>query len=687
MKTFTSVAQMKLAYLASGQLVETSGYYTPGDGGHGRYLIKPSEAVDGYGNHSLAGGTVAILQPKGTGAVNPLQFGAKADSALLTQGTDNTDNFQAAIDSNIPVKVDGGHFSIEGLLSIISDGASEGGKSFLCSSTTRLERFGAAYEGPMIQSLGSRNYVNGGNALLVARNVAKTLEGLLLYGVNPTETDNDSTGAGPMYDGECGNFKILGKSSNTGYNGSVGFYVNAAARKRGIWKTGGNSCVVYYNRFPNITVQQFDFPVHVSSEASFNTFPGLIVKEWGHAAVSDNGYGNRFPEFINESPLAQDSTERYVVYWGKKNDPFGPETGTDDSAVTVAITGITKAVATEITAVGHGLSTADTVKLDGIVDDGPNGDLEDALNEGHFQITVLDVDTFTIPLDTTGDSASYVSGGVVIDSFLPTLGAKDNYISGSAEWGYNASTTNVRLQGQGIPKGVYDVLNIKDTYDRNQNDILGVHPGGQGTGGFSTYESIGNNDLNTSAIHAERSRVTDFHGWIGRQLDVAPSVIEDTGSGRYGYASRSSVGMRHYKVYEGTTRRLVQSTEYDIITIDNIGPGTSGVKVKLDFIDRETSNNDMYGGEMAWLCSITNDTERVPNKYKDLVTSENGIRGVYSMEESVGSLGGTYAKFTLKLNTNAFGAGETCYSVWKAEVMVHNVDYDWDANVTIQNGD
>ena len=90
MKTFISVAQMKLAHLVAGQQVETAGYYAPGDGGQAKYLIKATEAVDGFGNHELAGTTVAILQ-----SINPIsakQFGAKFDDSA-----DDTAEIEAAI--------------------------------------------------------------------------------------------------------------------------------------------------------------------------------------------------------------------------------------------------------------------------------------------------------------------------------------------------------------------------------------------------------------------------------------------------------------------------------------------------------------------------------------------------------------------------------------------------------------
>ena len=59
---FETVAQLKLATLTAGQLVSTKGYYASGDGGAADYIVAATQAVDGYGDHSLANSTVALLQ-------------------------------------------------------------------------------------------------------------------------------------------------------------------------------------------------------------------------------------------------------------------------------------------------------------------------------------------------------------------------------------------------------------------------------------------------------------------------------------------------------------------------------------------------------------------------------------------------------------------------------------------------
>jgi hypothetical protein len=62
MKTFDTVAKLKLAKLKEGQFVETGGYSAKGDGGAARYLIVTPQSFDGYGDHELANGNVAVLQ-------------------------------------------------------------------------------------------------------------------------------------------------------------------------------------------------------------------------------------------------------------------------------------------------------------------------------------------------------------------------------------------------------------------------------------------------------------------------------------------------------------------------------------------------------------------------------------------------------------------------------------------------
>jgi hypothetical protein len=77
MKNFSTVAELKLAKLTAGQNVSTKGYYTAGDGGGATYLIAAPQAADGFGDHTLANGNVALIQ----GEILSLEQYGAADNA------------------------------------------------------------------------------------------------------------------------------------------------------------------------------------------------------------------------------------------------------------------------------------------------------------------------------------------------------------------------------------------------------------------------------------------------------------------------------------------------------------------------------------------------------------------------------------------------------------------------------
>jgi len=84
---YDSVALMKADSLAAGLYIQTRGYYAAGDGGAATYLIVAPQAFDGYGDHELANGNIAVLQNGNT--IIPAQYGVKQD------GTDASDVFDA----------------------------------------------------------------------------------------------------------------------------------------------------------------------------------------------------------------------------------------------------------------------------------------------------------------------------------------------------------------------------------------------------------------------------------------------------------------------------------------------------------------------------------------------------------------------------------------------------------------
>ena len=134
---FETVAQLKLATLNAGQLVSTKGYYAPGDGGAADYIVAATQAVDGYGDHALAGGTVALLQFEES--ANVRQFGAKGDGS-----TDDSPAFLAALASPpVTIIVSGGTagFVIDSDV-LIPDGKTlKGGAGFFATICVRSGDF------------------------------------------------------------------------------------------------------------------------------------------------------------------------------------------------------------------------------------------------------------------------------------------------------------------------------------------------------------------------------------------------------------------------------------------------------------------------------------------------------------------------------------------------------------------
>jgi len=120
---YSTVEALKLSSLVSGQIADTKGYYSIGDGGAARYFIKTSAEYggtpNGYSDHIIANGNVAVLQNGlvGLKQANLLQFGAKGNGS-----DDDTDRVIKAIETGYDVCVTSGYtFMVTGNVTGFSD--------------------------------------------------------------------------------------------------------------------------------------------------------------------------------------------------------------------------------------------------------------------------------------------------------------------------------------------------------------------------------------------------------------------------------------------------------------------------------------------------------------------------------------------------------------------------------------
>ena len=587
------------------------------------------------------------------------RYGGVADSnsSTISKGTDNTTFFQNAIDSGHPVYVPEGDYSIEGTLTIAGGDGAVGGPTVVMNSKVRLERYTNVIT-PMIHIYGVQFYVDGQGAQIAARSYGGFTKGMVLIGADPAAADVDATSVEATNHGYFGNFKIIGKTSITGWDGTVGLYMESAARRRGTFTGQPNNPTTYYNHLENVYVSQCDYGIFLSTDVNANKFDGCSVKSYGHAAWYINGALNQISNATAELTPAQDSTERYAWVFGLNNS--GPEANfekTNGDATSVALSAITKGSPTTIDcAAVHGLSTGNNVLLEDIVDNGPDGDLEALLNNGVFKVTVTDTDSFTIPIDTSALTNTYASGGTLKDSPYPALTGKANQISAYTETVYNASTAKVRLIGWTTPNGAYDLpRQFAEVYGLNVLNVTGSLTGGIGPGGTSASSAIGNNIIRNNSVHKHPHIKTDFNDFWFRKCD-------DQSSGTF--------GTNEYKVITGRMGDIAASTTFDLFTIDNVGGSGSsiaaGLIIKLSYCGKEQSGNDLDGGEISWLCPVNSNTANAAIKYKDFQANENLSAFTFGVTNAAGTATNT-GKYVLQVTTS--GATGDFYLSWKVELI------------------
>lgn len=604
------------------------------------------------------------------------RYGAVGDSTLTTAGTDNTSAIQDAIDSGHKVYFAPGFYAVEGTLEVFGN-AADGTCHMEGTATCRLQRFDASNSAPILHMAGTGITLEGNGMIFAARNgVGGWNKGAVLIGPDPAATSNADSSMLDTTNNWIGGFKILGQTANTGYDGSVGLYCESAARRRGQYITP-TTLNHFYNMYDKIYVIQMDYGIFLSTDANANTFSGCCVNDYGHAAVLNNGYGNQFTGFITEKATAQDTTERAVLHFGEKD--FGPESVhelTDEDATMYAITGVTKGSTTTIHVASHTFVATDLIRITSITDSGA-GDLEAALNGGHFEVLSQTATTIVISTDTSSVSATWSSGGNAIIAPYPIYGAYANAVDGWGEFAYDASTRKVRLCLFEDP--LIDFTGgTRSALTNNHKNIVrmsGAHPGGIALSGNSGYSSIFRNRVDNTTVG-----FTDYQPQVRFGDLTTTRLDDDTGF---------SFGSDNVRSFAGRMGPLAESTNYDVFVQDDVGVNEAACLFKLSYVAKEDVNNNVEAGEISWLCPVTASTNRTAIKIKDFKGNENAPVGItWSVVDAAGTTA-SHGKFTLRCTTGSVSGTGSFYVVWKLEVLhteLNGTTLDWEAESSVPNG-
>ena len=423
---FDSVADMRLRSLEAGTFVTTDGYYGKKTAGGSKYLIKTAaeaatdgDLVDEYGNHTLANGNVAILQVR-KGKFVTSKFGASI-SGTTTQNYDAITACWSAlcalgsgeivfdglydVGSNVWVLEPETNFGsrsfyeIRGSSSIFRDQQntlSKGGVQGIISSATTCIRWG------------------GASADMIGRGNVKN------FAVFATGTDQK----GLDFENAFGNTNLtvdLDNVSLIDFSGDAAMPIDQGRCVDTVWnrlKMFGKGvqpfCGIYVTReLPTLIAPQFNYcgrSIYISRSASayINViggwsilplqahieFEGGAVTHVNRSTVSGFSMLESTP-FATEA-LTVDTPGGCTANISFSNCQF-------DSPPKINITNITQANPAVVTSVGHTAKDGQLIRIASV-----SGMTE--VNGNNYTVTVIDNDTFSIGVDSTGYTA-YTSGG------------------------------------------------------------------------------------------------------------------------------------------------------------------------------------------------------------------------------------------------------------------------------------
>lgn len=353
---FDTVSDLIAASLSIDSVAITKGYTSINDGGQGVYIIAPTAAVDGQGDHSIANGNIALLQR--SSEVNAAQYGAFPSATASV----NNAAIGACISANAITTLNIGSFPTSGTIVIpagkklIGSGVGENpnlsptGATVIAYTGTGsavsitgsgagvfdlaiLDVAQSASEGLFMNADG--NQINGGNSRNIvihnflngtSHRLFAANSGFIAYysfenirsrfAGTGIDIDTDSSGAfcssnqwhGGVINGGTSSYGIRSRGSISNDNRFYGTSVEVSATTGGSISVEGNSSLFFDGRLEATQQQVVDSNVALVS-CGENTSSCRIGGLGAAGLIRDLGRGNSITFNSSEAPQPVRSTD------------------------------------------------------------------------------------------------------------------------------------------------------------------------------------------------------------------------------------------------------------------------------------------------------------------------------------------------------------------------------------------
>ena len=134
----------------------------------------------------------------------------------------------------------------------------------------------------------------------------------------------------------------------------------------------------------------------------------------------------------------------------------------------------------------------------------------------------------------------------------------------------------------------------------------------------------------------------------------------------------------------GRKADMVEGTNYDAFSVDNVGPTNATLLVKFSWSGKDDTNTASHAGEIYWQCQVEAGTQQTPVKFFDVQSNGSETAAWAPVIAAAAGTDANTGKFTVSLNTVPVGGtGDGFYS-WRAELISSQLEgsnLDWDADV------